>query len=52
MPTAPYALNIRDGRLLPDPIRGQAALSEIASTTSYGAASSSISNPNSSQEQS
>ena len=52
MPTAPYALNIGDGRLLPDPIRGQAALSEIASTTSYGAASSSVSNPNRSQEQS
>ena len=52
MPTAPYALNVGDGRLLPKPIRGQAALSEIASTASYGAASSSVSNPNRSQEQS
>ena len=52
VPTACYALNIGDGQLLPDPIRGQAALSEIASTASYGAASSSVSNPNRSQEQS
>ena len=52
MPTAPYALNVGDGRLLPKPIRGQAALSEIASTASYGAASSSVSNPNRSQERS
>ena len=52
MPTAPYALNTGDGRLLPDLIRGQAALSEIALTASYGAASSSVSNPNRSQEQS
>ena len=52
MLTAPYALNIGDDRLLPDPIRGQAALSEIALTASYGAASSSISNPNRNQEQS
>ena len=52
IPTAPYVLNVGDGGLLPKPIRGQAALSEIALTASYGAASSSVSNPNRSQEQS
>ena len=51
MPTVPYVLNIGDRGLLPNPIRGQAALSEVASTASYGAASSSVSNPNVSQAQ-
>ena len=45
LPTVPYVLNIGGGGLLPDPIRGQSALSEVASTTSYGAMSSSVSNP-------
>ena len=42
LPTVPYVLNIGSGRLLPEPIRGQSALSEVASTTSYGAMSSSV----------
>ena len=45
LPTVPYILNIGDRRLLPEPIRGQSALSEVASTISYGAMSSSVSNP-------
>ena len=45
LPTVPYVLNIGDKGLLPEPIRGQLALLEIASTTSYGAMSSSVSNP-------
>ena len=45
LPTVPYVLNIGSGRLLPEPIRGQSALSEVASTTSYRAMSSSVSNP-------
>ena len=45
LPTVPYVLNIGSGRLLPEPIRGQSALSEVVSTTSYGAMSSSVSNP-------
>ena len=45
LPTVPYVLNIGGRGLLPEPIRGQLALSEVASTTSYGAMSSSVSNP-------
>ena len=45
LPTVPYVLNIGGRGLLPEPIRGQSALSEVASTTSYGAMSSSVSNP-------
>ena len=43
--TVPYILNIGNRGLLPEPIRGQSALSEVTSTTSYGAMSSSVSNP-------
>ena len=42
LPTVPYVLNIGSGRLLPEPIRGQLALSVIASTTSCGAMSNPI----------
>ena len=45
LPTVPYVLNIESGILLPEPIRGQSALSEVASTISYGAMSLSVSNP-------
>ena len=45
LPTVPYVLNIGNRGLLPEPIRGQSALLEVASTTSYGAMSSSVSNP-------
>ena len=45
LPTMPYVLNIGNRGLLPEPIRGQTALLEVASTTSYGAMSSSVSNP-------
>ena len=46
LPTVPCVLNIGGRGLLPEPIRGQSALPEVASTTSYGAMSSSVSNPN------
>ena len=45
LPTVPHIVNIGNRGLLPEPIRGQLALSEVASTTSYGAMSSSVSNP-------
>ena len=45
LPIMPYILNIGNRGLLPEPIRGQTALLEVASTRSYGAMSSSVSNP-------
>ena len=45
LPTMQYVSNIGNRGLLPEPIRGQTALSEVASTASYGAISSSVSNP-------